>query len=520
LLALLPVLAALYLAGRGLDKTFGEGSQLAWLKADPPDALRTGGVLHMGPNGEQPLCSVIHQRWAQCGKNRCWTWYAGMLTADGFLETDDGKQITLGSSFRFLPAEPGDTSWAHTVEEPRAGALSARARQSGISGFYQQDFTPGSDRIVERCLGHEDRVFAMGCVREEGGKSLLVPCSGEDRWTVVPGDGTAQPAIDEAANYVLYWFGGAFAAMFVACLVMFPRAQKLAEALERRARQRSRAYPWSFALLAVPVAVLATSLIQRGGLPQTSTWAYGRGGYALASLVAAGLALVAFSSARRRSILRHAIEPILRTPRSLLSQARDATVELSVRAASEPVTTSVVARDGVALSILQVEESYQVGKSTSTQSLHTSIEPAQIVVSDESGDGRLDLSNALVDGEVRTLRQKEPPDGLERRTGALSRHPSHVHYIVTEQILRPGEALYVFGEVTQIEMHGSEEGYRAVRGSPTLGGADAPLLVYAGTERGLVGELNGEHAGLGIVLSAALGSLAMLLVATAWLAAQ
>ncbi len=48
---------------------------------------------------------------------------------------------------------------------------------------------------------------------------------------------------------------------------------------------------------------------------------------------------------------------------------------------------------------------------------------------------------------------------------------------------------YVLGTVLfgRFEMRADEQGYRSVRGSPTLGGDGAPpVLVYAGDERGLI----------------------------------
>src|SRR5262249_15237752 len=60
------------------------------------------------------------------------------------------------------------------------------------------------------------------------------------------------------------------------------------------------------------------------------------------------------------------------------------------------------------------------------------------------------------------------------------------------------------------------EGYRSVRGSPTLGGTDvAPVLVYAGDERGLVGSLAVEARAansLFVIAACASFSLAALLI--------
>lgn len=522
LMALPLALAAVYCAARGLDATFGAGSRLQRLQAEaPPDGVRTAGVVRATSSAEPPLCSVTHQRWLPCGKSMCWTRVAGMLTADGEFEKDDGAHLELGADFRFVPEEPGDERWSREVLGARAVALRARGRQSGLAGFGAQDFPrSGNDRLVERCLDDGERVFVQGCVRPTPTGTRLAPCPGDASWTVVPGDGTPQAAVDEAANDALYWVGAAFGALLALGIVLFPRGQKLAESLERRCGHRSPARRWAYAVLVLPCVVLIASLVERATQPPTSTWAYGRGGYAVAAAVAVGLGLVALASVRRRSVLRHAMQPVLGTPRSLLGNARGATVELAVHTATAPTTTSVLEGGGSALSILGVDEVFSVGKRTETRSVHQSYQPRELTVSDESGEGRLDLGHVLVDGEVRTRRLTEWTDTLTRRTGPLDRHPSHICYVVTEQVLRPGELLYVLGEVIDVQMRGSEQGYRAVRGAPTLGGAEAPLVIYAGTERGLLGELQAERVGLGVLLAVALGSLALLGGATAWLAAQ
>ena len=57
-------------------------------------------------------------------------------------------------------------------------------------------------------------------------------------------------------------------------------------------------------------------------------------------------------------------------------------------------------------------------------------------------------------------------------------------------MIKDGEQLYVFGDVSKLEMKAETQGYRAVRGSPTLGGKGvAPVLVHSGTERGLIDSL-------------------------------
>ena len=120
-------------------------------------------------------------------------------------------------------------------------------------------------------------------------------------------------------------------------------------------------------------------------------------------------------------------------------------------------------------------------------------EIVDLAVVDESGEGRLDLSNAVLDVEQRTLTMPAlSPRYLERGISLLP-HPNHVNYIVKEWVIKDGEPLYVFGDVSDISLQASEGGYRTVRGAPTLGGKDAaPVLVHSGDERGLVQLLTRE----------------------------
>jgi hypothetical protein len=84
------------------------------------------------------------------------------------------------------------------------------------------------------------------------------------------------------------------------------------------------------------------------------------------------------------------------------------------------------------------------------------------------------------------------PRYLERGV-SVGMHPNHVSYTVKEWVIKDGEPLYVFGDVSDIALQASEGGYRTVRGSPALGGKDAaPVLVHSGDERGLIALLSRE----------------------------
>jgi hypothetical protein len=161
-----------------------------------------------------------------------------------------------------------------------------------------------------------------------------------------------------------------------------------------------------------------------------------------------------------------------------------------------------------------------VGKSTGARDLVVGHSPSkELRVEDESGDGVLDMDAALLDVEVRETRMKLADPLLEKRVGKLDRHESHIEYVVTEEVVRPGEQLYVLGEVVRVALQAGDGGYRGVRGSPTLSGPDAPLLVYAGTERGLLDELGAEDRALGLVIALATGACVVLGAAVVGLAA-
>jgi hypothetical protein len=518
MIAAVATLIAGLLFARGLRATFSDTERLGRLRTPAGgDVVRVSGVLRTAEGAAAPACAVLSQRWESCGKNRCWVTRGEMTIADATLETTGGERYRLTAGFEISPVDPGNESRGHAVSMDRATELRGRAKEAGVFGFQDG---PRDWRILERCLHDGESVFAIACRTDGPEGSSLGRCPDDEPWALVLGDGTPQAALDEAADYVLYWYAAAMLAVFFALLLVWPRPHKLAELLAIRAGKPPRGFGWAFSALSVPGALAFLNLMWRNGTPVTSTWSSGRGAYALASLAGALLFILGAAAARRRSILRDAVRPIESTPRSPLASAMGSTVELSVTAAAEPTHRSYVASEPVAYSSITVRETYSMGKSSGTRDLVLGKSPSkELRVEDESGDGVLQLDEALLDVEVHETRMKDADRRLEELVGELERHEAHQHYLVTEEIVKPGEPLYVLGEVVSVSMHASEGAYRSVRGSPTLAGSGAPLLVYSGTERGLLEEMRAEERGLGLVFQLAACAAIVLAVIVVGLAA-
>ncbi len=387
-------------------------------------------------------------------------------------------------------------------------------RRTDFDNFYPH-------RVRERCFRDGERVSVIGCVSPRPGDTgELVACPGDRSWALLVGDGTAQAATDEASNDALYGFAGAIAALLLGLAPLSVDRQPLTEALSRRAGKRKTRRALVVAAgvaAALPLAGLIVNICLRASHDHTSTYAYGRGGYVVAVLVAALLALFAWICWRRTTTLRAAIGPIASTPRSLLADTRASTVELSVRATEEVAAERIA--DGVGVVYLEtvVKETYQDGKNARTVEHVRERVPKKLSVTDESGEGRPEMRLAVSDIDVLTTRDDAR---ILARYPKLERHDRHKHYTVEERFIMPGEQLYILGEVVTLDMQASDRGYRSVRGAPTLGGQDGPLLVYAGSEAGLLEQIVAEGRRLSVLRTVALGALGLLAGVTAYLASM
>ncbi|MBX3188574.1 MAG: hypothetical protein KF819_16275 [Labilithrix sp.] len=449
------------------------------------------GTLRRALDSELPaMCSVVHQRQQRCGRSSCWETHEAMTFARAELDVEWGSsplppKLTLSHEFRFEPRRPAFEVVAR--DSARAATWKGIAQTANL-GFTEASLAGPGDRIVEACLDDATRVFVEGCVSAE--KGLIEPCAGLPFYGLVAGE--PQAAVDDAADEIALFAGGAALALLVAVLALVRAPNALVSGLEDRGPPHRRNLGAARALLAIPpLAGLAVVLMH--GVPPPSTWATGRGGFALAITALTLWTLFALSRMLHRRRALAALTPVLATPRSLLAKA-SGTVELAVRARLRgDGVKPLIGDDVVAFSEARIVETYKKGKYAARIERLVVRESDELDVGDESGDGVLRLTRSILDVELRKVTMVELSPRYRERGIVVERHPEHLRYFVEERVIHAGEPLYVFGDVSEIALTSSEHGYRSVRGSPTLGGEGvAPVLVHAGQERGLVATLARE----------------------------
>jgi hypothetical protein len=506
---LIASIAALGLAGclfGAVSTYFDPGEPLQRLRGPVGgDRIRETGRVHGLSASHPPLCVLTLQHYTSCGKSSCWRTVRVETRAQGRIElASRSAPLQLTPRFEMTPTSPPSASWSTTM-----------------SHDWGSSWRPSYPyRALERCVAHGEEITVDGCVESGPGADSLDSCGQGVPYAVVLGP-SVQPALDDAANLLMYRFAGAALLALVIAIMALPRPELLADALAARAGEKAET-PWLpiAAIGAAPVAFLIWHLLARNGDP-TSTWSWGRGGYVLASVAIASWLISGLVARARVAQLRAATRPVVSTPRSLLSRAQG-TVELHVRAGAiaehDAAPAPIVVTEPVVFAEAAVRESIREGKSTTMVYRLTTRNRDSVRVSDESGYGTLDLRHAVLDLSTHEKSWVSSVPGLDARQVALAPQGGHQRFEVTEKVIRPGEELYVFGEVSGMTLSPSEHGYRTVAGSPTLGGSHAPLLVYAGTARGLVEALEREaNARLRHAIGAAV-AVALVLATWAWVA--
>lgn len=487
--------------------------------ADAPRVIVRGTVRAM-PNADldpaHAVCVVHHETLQRCGKSSCWRSIQGMNYSRGVLTVESSSSpvptaLVIGTDFRVDPGLPD----AKVVVGPRRDFWGKTARAAGL-GFRAADISAPSHRVVERCIAADEAIVVEGCVAGSS-EPRIGACAGQPAYGLTRGR-TPEAAIDSAADDVAVRLGIGFGFLLAGVLALVRGKGTLVDALARRAgAPKAFGTPDAIALIVVPVALVVNLLFYASHQPSTYAWVRW-GGFASITAMASWFLLMRHMIYRRR-LAAAALAPVLATETKPLASA-NGTVELSVRARrSGDGVKPFLGEEPVAFASTTVRESYKSGKNTNTRELLAIRPQDDLEVVDDSGEGVLHLANAVLDVEVRKLNMKQAPPRFEERGIVLDRHSEHVAYQVEERFIRDGEPLYVLGEVSDVTLQHDERSYRAVRGSPTLGSADAPpVLVFAGDERGLVASVAAEarHAnGLAILAGAAL---ALLAAATGWLA--
>ena len=457
-----------------------------------PHVLVKGTLVRRSGEDMPALAVVEHERYESCGKHSCWK------AKDSFRYSNAAVKVEWSSSP--LPATMNidwsfeEEAWRFplnvVVSPSRTAAWISFAASSQLR-FGMPKVSTGNDRIVEYAADTDDPVTISACVSPTN-PNLLEKCPGQADYGVVL-NGDDQAARDDGADSIALRIGGAMVALLVAVLAWLRPKKPIVEGLEDRAEAHERKYGWElFALFAVPVVGGVGLLLLQPSRPP-STWASGRTGFYVALCAMTFWLFYLRTRLMRRKGTLLALNPVLTTPRKLLTEA-SGTVELSVKAKlRNGGVRAFIGDDVVAHSEIKIWETYTQGKNTSKQLVVESRQRNELGVVDESGEGTLNLQRSILEVELRSQTFTALPERYAQRGVVVYPHPRHIKYHVEEHVIKDGESLFVFGDVSGIALQSDEGGYRSVRGSPTLGGADAaPVLVYSGSQKGLVEMLTRE----------------------------
>lgn len=478
-LALWAALSMLLLRSAGAKLT-EPASPIAYYGAEPAaPRVFVRGTLQRAPGSDLPaLCEVTYQEYK---KGRFWSTKTRMTSALGTLDVEwssppTPSKMTLSPNFSFGYRVPT----VKFVPEERARAWEQHTKAAGLEPLRPPDAPPSTSRVTERCLDAGKLVFIEACVSPSNAERLE-PCPGDDGKTYLVVPGGIRPEITQQASSVASRVGWAALALLMGLLGLLREPAPLIEGLASRALLRPRPGPdprWAQAL-GVGVCVVAL-LAMIESVPPLG-WL--RAGFLWALLVLGFWIFAALRARARGAEVLSALAPVLETPRSLLAHATGA-VELAVRARMrDRGVLSFLGGDAVAFSQLRITE-VAISRTSPSRVVFDHRQGDVLEIVDESGDGALHLADAILDVEVRRARVRLLPHYAAGKIPAPRR--ARLYYLVEERVIRDGEPLYVYGDVSGVALRTGEAGYRSVRGAPTLGGAGAPpVLVYAGDERGL-----------------------------------
>lgn len=496
-------------AVRGLREALDPGAAMYRLRSPTPDAQRTGAIRRSvrvaAVQGETaPICEVVHEHYVS-GKNGGWRRDASWSRSVGTWLGEPGPRIDPYEAVRFDPFDP----------------LVVSPGDEEMFRAVLREVPPGG-RLRAHCVAPGQAIFVDGCFRADG--LSITGCNGEPL-TVTTGDGTAQPRIDAHAADVAGKLGGGALALVAALTYLWYvlRTRPLADALIRRAGPVPTFSAWP-QIIGVVSAALLVALAQ-GVMVWTaaagSALSRGRPGYLVGLLAFAAAAVLAIVVRHRRKSLDLALAPVLEAPTVPLRDARGGVVELavSVRDGAEPARGVL---DGAAHAWVdvRVEETCQQGKAQVTNAYRQRCWPACVPVVDDSGEGWLDLTHAELDLRSTVTFFKEGSNAhlsaalAASPVGALRPSAPHVHWVVEQNVLDPGEKLYVLGQCKRVENPKGVGSYRADSTMPVVGGSpDARIIVHAGTERSLLRSIGLERGYLDL-LTAALAGVAISAAAT------
>lgn len=332
--------------------------------------------------------------------------------------------------------------------------------------------------MVEGCVQDGAPLTLAACV--SGGE--LGPCPGRDRYALVP-SASPRPAIAHAADTLALKVGGELLLLLPVALLLLPPRRALVDALAARGGRALRRLGAAWWLLALPLGAGVWNVLTDAG----------RGGVVTLLAAALAWALVAWHAASRRRLAEDARGPVLAVARSPLASA-SGTAELDVRAKLVGHgAPRLLAPTRAAFVATQVVEHYGQGKTKQRTPPVILVPESRLHVVDESSEGVLDLTHALLELKVDELTCDELPPSFAAHGARLPRHEHHASWTIEERTIADGERLFVLGEVSAIALRPDGLGYRSVVGSPLLGGVGVPpVVVFSGDERGLLASLRAE----------------------------
>lgn len=478
-----------------------------------PGEFRGRAILH-GSDSHPPLCIAVHEHFEECGKTKCWVPVGTLHVAQGRADLDDGTAITLGRSFTVEPANP-------VFEHGTATSRLTELQTIGTStiGFDATSFaTDGAHRVREWCARELDTVWIAACEENR----TTIPCAGQSSWVVALGDGTPDAAVGAYMDGAIAWFAAAAVVLSLALLTRLTRRSPIARALARRATKDELESPvatvlpglFAIGLFGLALALVVPDIMRASVDDPSSREAYGRSGEIVMAISAAIILAGAIAILWRRSAVARACRVVAATAKRSLGNAQG-TAALFVRAERSEGIHALVDGAPVAFSRAVLSERHGGGKSTRVTLIagpHDA--PEQIAVTDASGAGTVYLGRAALDVEKKSMESVGLPKNVRARFGDPAPKEAHSAWIVEEERIGVGEELLVFGEVTSTTLRAGDAGYRTTERSPTLGGPESPVVVYAGKHVELDRELRAERRAATIVVALVLALLAGLVVAT------
>lgn len=465
--------------------------------------VQLSGIIDGDSGAAPPLCNVIKQH--KSGKST-YTDFEGSVGQNPRIVLPDGTTYPIQTELLgWEPLNRGDADHRESYW---------RTTLSLSSGGWLKD----------QCIERGQKVFLEGCLVN----GVLEGCGLFSPAVITPGDGTAQPRINELASGLLARLSllGAAALMLLLYGWRIFSARPLVQALARWVDE-DPAYPradkialwlcgtfWLMALIGHWLLRWVSEDYALSGASATHVFAY--------IVLSAGMITLLITRHRRR-LLNAAMRPVLAAPTIPLSSVQETgqLVELAVKVKKDaPLSKGPLSEQEHAWWSTTTDRVYKSGKNYACHRAHSDRSKNLVPIEDASGEGLLDLSGAEFDLRAYRLKVKgHRLHGTNLQPMALGAYSSGGDvFVFEESYLQPEETLYVFGVVVKQKPAETAVAYRESSSIPIIGGAqDKKLIVYAGTEGSLLQNIRRELRYLDLVFYSLVALNVALVGAVAWL---